>query len=92
MPYSTLRKFTFASFMVGSVALSGNAQQQQQTPSSHSLKVGARNSTIRNIGSFQADSALIFPKRLASDTTNSKSLKKKGAFFYDSTTHILWFF
>lgn len=92
MPYSTLRKFTFASFMVGSVALSGNAQQQQQTPSSRSLKVGARNSTIRNIGSFQADSALIFPNRLVADTTHSKALKKSGAFFYDQNTHELWFY
>lgn len=81
---------------VGLIYFSGTQAQQQvssrQTSNpNYELRVGARNSTIRNIGSFQTDSALIFPKRLAKDTTNSKALKRNGVFFYDSVRNVLWY-
>lgn len=77
-----------------SISQSSSGGQQAQTiiKPNYELKVGARNSTIRNIGSFQTDSALIFPNRLVADTTHSKALKKSGAFFFDKNTHELWFY
>lgn len=96
MNNSNLHKCILAGFMIGSLTISGSALQQQlqqQLKPNYELKVGARNSTIHNIGSMQADSALILPKRLATDTTkDSKILKRKGAFFYDSSAHIVWFY
>lgn len=67
------------------------AQQQTQTPTK-TLKVGARNSAIRNIGAFIVDSAIILPKRQASDTLHSQKLRKKGVFFYDTLAKkIYWY-
>lgn len=83
-------RLAFAWFLLLGISLDFSAKAQTIKPS-YELKVGARNSTIRNIGSFKTDSALIFPKREAKDTIHSKTLRKKGAFFYDSVTKIVWF-
>lgn len=93
MYYSFFRKFTLINIIIAGLTLLGNTLQAQQTQDkpSHILKVGAKNFTIRNIGSFQTDSALIFPKRLAKDTTSSKTLKRNGVFFYDSVRNVLWY-